>query len=205
MTVAITTRPRLAIDERGLANLARQVRSPNFDARPPATTPSLIVIHGISMPPGKFGGTGIARLFTNRLDPKAHPYFATVARLRVSAHFLIPRVGTLVQFVSCADRAWHAGESSWKGRDRCNDYSIGIELEGTDDSPYAAAQYVMLARLVKALARRYPIEDVAGHADIAPGRKTDPGTAFDWLRLRRLATPRRPSGPPLAWGSTGRV
>jgi N-acetyl-anhydromuramoyl-L-alanine amidase len=185
-------RSRLAIDERGLANLARQIRSPNRDARPTGTAISLIVVHGISLPPGEFGGTAIARLFTNRLDPSAHPYFATIADLRVSAHFLIRRTGALVQFVSCAERAWHAGASTWKGRERCNDYSVGIELEGDDESPYAGTQYTMLARLVKAVSKRYPIEDVVGHADIAPGRKTDPGAAFDWHRLRRLAPlPRR--------------
>ena len=185
---ARTARNRLSIDRRGFANLARQVRSPNFDARPPGTTLSLIVIHGISLPPGEFGGTGIARLFTNRVEPSVHPHFATIAHLRVSTHFLISRAGALVQFVSCVDRAWHAGESSWRGRDRCNDYSIGIELEGTDDTLYAPAQYAILARVVKALSRHYPIEDVVGHSDIAPGRKTDPGTAFDWHRLRRLAS-----------------
>jgi AmpD protein len=181
---------RLAIDERGYANLARQIRSPNHDVRPAATPITLVVVHGISLPPGVFGGNAIAKLFTNRLDPAAHPYFAAIAALRVSAHFLIRRDGSLVQFVGCDERAWHAGVSSWKGRAQCNDFSIGVELEGADDIPYAPAQYRMLARLVRALRRRYPIADVVGHSDVAPGRKTDPGPAFDWVRLARLLVPR---------------
>ncbi len=183
---------RLAIDERGIANLARQVRSPNHDARPARTEVNLVVVHGISLPPGAFGGDGIERLFTNRLDPAAHPYYATVVHLRVSAHFLIRRDGALVQFVRCGDRAWHAGVSTWRGHEHCNDFSIGVELEGSDEIRYTAPQYTMLARLVKALRRRYPIADVAGHSDVAAGRKTDPGPAFDWARLGRLLTPRRP-------------
>ncbi len=147
---------------------------------------SLAVIHGISLPPGRFGGTGIADLFTNRLDPAAHPYFATVAHLRVSSHFLIRRRGELVQFVACADRAWHAGVSRWQGREGCNDFSIGIELEGTDTVPYTGAQYRRLARLLRLLRRHYPLADLAAHSDIAPGRKTDPGPAFDWSRLEAL-------------------
>ena len=168
---------------------ARQIPSPNHDARPAGTNITLVVVHAISLPPGQFGGDGIERLFTNRLDPGAHPYFATVATLKVSSHFLIRRDGALVQFVSCADRAWHAGVSAWNGRRRCNDFSVGIELEGTDENPYTAAQYAVLARLAKALRRRYPIADVVGHSDIAPGRKTDPGPAFDWARFRRLVAP----------------
>jgi AmpD protein len=125
-------------------------------------------------------------LFTNRLDPEAHPYFATIRQLRVSAHFLIGRDGALTQFVSCARRAWHAGASSWRGREQCNDFSIGVELEGTDVLPYEDAQYQVLARLTRALRRRYPIDDLAGHQDIAPGRKTDPGPGFDWARFQRL-------------------
>jgi AmpD protein len=183
-------RRHLAIDERGYANLARQVRSPNRDARPGGTRISLVVVHGISLPPGEFGGDAIAELFTNRLDPGRHPYFATIARVRVSAHFLVRRDGELIQFVSCLDRAWHAGASTWKARERCNDFSIGIELEGTDAIPYAPPQYTMLARLIRALQRALPIEDIAGHCDIAPGRKTDPGPAFDWGRLHRLMAPR---------------
>ncbi len=181
---------RLAIDERGYANLARQVRSPNRDSRPPGTAVSLIVVHGISLPPGEFGGEAIAQLFANRLDPQAHPYYASIADIKVSAHFLIRRDGELVQFVGCNDRAWHAGASSWHGREGCNDFSVGIELEGTDDVPYTAAQYTRLARLVRALRRAYPITDVAGHSDVSPSRKTDPGPEFDWPRLRRLVAPR---------------
>ena len=150
----------------------------------------LIVVHGISLPPGEFGGDAIAQLFTNTLDSRAHPYFESIAGLRVSSHFLIRRDGELVQFVSCNERAWHAGASSWKARDRCNDFSIGIELEGTDDVPYAAAQYTMLARLLRAIRRAYPIVDVVGHSDVAPGRKTDPGPTFDWPRLARLTASR---------------
>ena len=158
--------------------------SPNQDERPAGTAVSLIVVHGISLPPGEFGGDAIERLFTNRLDPAAHAYYADIVNLRVSAHFLLRRDGSLVQFVSCSARAWHAGVSCWKERASCNDYSIGIELEGTDDLAYAPVQYTMLARLARAIARRYPIADIVGHSDIAPERKTDPGPAFDWKRLR---------------------
>jgi AmpD protein len=145
-----------------------------------------LVVHNISLPPGKFGGNAIIELFTNRLDP-VHPDFGALAPIRVSAHFLIRRDGSLLQFVPCALRAWHAGASSWQGRERCNDFSIGVELEGTDLLAYADAQYAMLVRLTRALRRRYPIADVAGHDQVAPGRKSDPGSAFDWVRYRRLA------------------
>lgn len=182
-------RRRLAIDADGFVDVARQAPSPNHDARPPGGDLSLIVIHGISLPPGEFGGDAIERLFTNCLDPAEHPYFARIAALRVSSHFLIRRDGVLLQFVSCAERAWHAGESSWRGRTRCNDFSIGVELEGTDVRPYTARQYRMLARLVRALCVRYGIRSIAGHSDIAPGRKTDPGPGFDWARLEALAGP----------------
>ena len=151
---------------------------------------TLVVVHGISLPPGEYGGESIAELFTNRLDPGAHPYYVSIARTRVSAHFLIRRAGELVQFVGCEDRAWHAGVSVWKGREHCNDFSIGIELEGVDDVAYTAAQYTMLARLIRALKRVYPIGEIVGHSDIAPARKTDPGPAFDWARLHRLIAPR---------------
>jgi AmpD protein len=187
---AAPSRRRLAIDASGYAPAARQIRSPNRDARPAGTPVTLIVVHGISLPPGQFGGNAIAQLFTNRLDAGAHPYYASIAGLEVSAHFLIRRDGELVQFVGCNERAWHAGASEWKGRGQCNDFSIGVELEGTDDVPYAAAQYTMLARLARALRRAYPIADIAGHSDVAPMRKTDPGPAFDWARLRRLLVPR---------------
>jgi N-acetyl-anhydromuramoyl-L-alanine amidase len=150
----------------------------------------LLVVHNISLPPGEFGGDAIIELFTNRLDAASHPGFDALAALRVSAHFLIRRDGSLLQFVPCGLRAWHAGLSSWRGRERCNDFSIGVELEGTDQLAYANTQYATLARLTRALRRRYPIVDVAGHDQIAPGRKTDPGVAFDWGYYRRLAAPR---------------
>jgi len=177
---------RISVDRDGIVRAAAQVPSPNFDDRPEGTAITLLVVHGISLPPGQFGGTGIVELFTNRLDPAGDPYYATVAKAKVSAHFLIRRDGALIQFVPCAKRAWHAGASSWQGRARCNDFSIGVELEGADDVPYGDAQYAMFARLAQALRRRYPIAEVAGHSDVAPGRKTDPGPAFDWGRFRRL-------------------
>jgi N-acetyl-anhydromuramoyl-L-alanine amidase len=179
-------RSRLDVDRAGMVRGAAQVPSPNFDERPPGVEITLLVVHNISLPPGQFGGTAIAELFTNRLDPAAHPYFATIRDLRVSAHFLIGRDGALTQFVSGARRAWHAGASSWRGRAQCNDISIGVELEGTDLLAYETAQYRVLARLTRALCRRYPIADFVGHQEIAPGRKTDPGPAFDWARFRRL-------------------
>lgn len=182
---------------------ARRVLSPNADARPEGVAVALIVVHGISLPPGSFGGDGIFELFTNRLDAAAHPYYATIAGLRVSAHFCIRRAGELIQFVGCQDRAWHAGVSSWRGRGGCNDFSIGVELEGADDTPYTAAQYRRLASLAKALARRYSgLAELAGHADVAPGRKTDPGPAFDWARLSGLLGA---AGPAIRRGRSGRV
>lgn len=172
--------------------------SPHCDDRPAGTAIELLVIHAISLPPGEFGGPGIVELFTRRLDPAAHPYYATIATLQVSAHFLIRRDGELMQFVPCAKRAWHAGASEWCGRSRCNDFSIGIELEGSDDVPFEAAQYEVLARLTRALQARYPITGIAGHSEIAPGRKTDPGPRFDWARYRALigSPPRPHSGHP---------
>jgi len=176
----------------GVLARARQVRSPNCDERPAGTAVELLVVHNISLPPGQFGGDAIERLFTNALDFDEHPYYAQLRGLRVSSHFLIRRRGELVQFVPCDLRAWHAGVSSWRGRERCNDFSIGVELEGTDERPYTAAQYRRLAGLAGVLGERYPITDTAGHSDIAPGRKTDPGPAFDWAAYRRLlATSRR--------------
>jgi AmpD protein len=163
-----------------------QVPSPNCDERPEGATVTLLVIHNISLPPGEFGGDGILRLFTNTLDFAAHPFYETLRGLEVSAHFLIGRGGDLVQFVPCAKRAWHAGVSSWNSCERCNDFSVGVELEGTDELPYTEQQYRRLAELTAALRRRYPIRDVVGHADIAPGRKADPGPAFDWTRFRTL-------------------
>ena len=179
--------PRLVVDAGGLVGGATQFASPNCDERPDGTSIVLAVIHGISLPPGEFGGDAIERLFTNRLDPAAHPYYSGIAALRVSAHLVIRRDGALAQFVPCRMRAWHAGESSWRGRARCNDYSIGIELEGSDDVPYTEAQYRVLAAVLRALRRRYPVEAIAGHSDVAPGRKTDPGSTFDWPRIERLA------------------
>ena len=170
----------------GLVKEARLIASPNCDDRPPGCAVDLLVIHHISLPPGEFGGPGIVQLFTNAIDPAAHPYFETLAGARVSAHFLVRRDGKLLQFVPCAKRAWHAGESSWKGRSGCNDFSIGIELEGTGDAPFTASQYRRLAALTRALQARYPIRDIVGHSDIAPGRKTDPGPHFDWARYGRM-------------------
>ncbi len=165
---------------------ARQVLSPNHDARPEGTPVELLVIHNISLPPNRYGGPGIEQLFTNTLDPNEHPYYVGIAGLRVSAHFLIRRDGEVVQFVSCNERAWHAGVSSWCGRERCNDFSLGIELEGCDTVPFTDAQYEALARVTRALRACYPLRDCQGHSDIAPGRKTDPGPCFDWPRFRRL-------------------
>lgn len=165
--------------------------SPNFDERPPGASPSLIVVHAISLPPESFGGPHIAALFTNRLDPQVHPYFETICNLRVSAHFLVRRDGEVVQFVSCDKRAWHAGASCWRGRERVNDFSIGIELEGSDNAPFEEVQYVVLGRLCQTLAARYPIDEVVGHSDVAPGRKTDPGPYFQWARLREILTSRQ--------------
>lgn len=178
--------PSLRIDAAGRAAGARQVSSPNADARPRGTRITLLVVHNISLPPGVFGGDDVVRLFTNRLDCSSHPAYETLRGLRVSAHFFVRRTGEVMQFVPCGRRAWHAGESTWNGRSRCNDFSIGVELEGIDTVPYADVQYDRLADLVIALRRRYPIADLAGHSDIAPARKTDPGPVFDWPRLRAL-------------------
>ncbi|MDR2195011.1 MAG: 1,6-anhydro-N-acetylmuramyl-L-alanine amidase AmpD [Gallionellaceae bacterium] len=158
----------------------RCVASPNCDSRPRGMAVELLVIHNISLPPGEFGGDAIERLFTNTLDTASHPYYAQLAGLKVSSHFLIRRDGAIVQFVPCGKRAWHAGVSRWQGRERCNDFSIGIELEGSDDASFDARQYASLVRLTRRLRRAYPLRAVAGHADIAPGRKTDPGPFFDW-------------------------
>ena len=171
------------IDETGWVEGVCRVPSPNFDARPENEVVSLIVIHNISLPPGEYGGPGILELFTNRLDPDAHPAYAPLRGLRVSAHFLIRRGGELIQFVSTHDRAWHAGVSCFRGRERCNDFSIGIELEGTDFEPFTLAQYETLHGLLRACAKAHPITDITGHAHIAPQRKTDPGPFFDWSRL----------------------
>ncbi len=165
------------------------VASPNFDERPEGSEITLLVVHSISLPPGQYGGDAIERLFTNRLDPGAHPYFLEIAHLRVSAHFLVRRDAEVVQFVPVHGRAWHAGASCWRGRQRCNDFSLGVELEGADDAPFEPAQYEVLARLMKSLRGSLPLRDFAAHSDIAPGRKSDPGPRFDWPRvLRALAT-----------------
>jgi AmpD protein len=170
----------------GTLSRARQSHSPNRDSRPPNARINLLVIHGISLPPGQFRGSTIEKLFTNRLDHGAHESLQSLRGLRVSSHFLIRRGGTLIQFVPCDERAWHAGISSWQGRDRCNDFSIGIELEGADDIPYTRPQYRELVRLTKEIMVRYPIAEVVGHSQIAPGRKTDPGPAFSWADYRSL-------------------
>jgi AmpD protein len=174
--------------ESGLMRDARQVASPNYDARPAGIEADLIVVHGISLPPGEFGGPWIERLFMNTLPPDVHPYFAEIGELRVSSHLLVARDGGLTQFVKFTDRAWHAGQSSYNGRSACNDFSIGVELEGVDTLDYEAAQYGTLAEIVAALCDAYPrlsAGRVVGHSDISPGRKTDPGPAFDWERARR--------------------
>ncbi len=163
---------------------ARRCESPNFGVRPAGVAVDLVLIHSISLPPGEFGGDAIERLFTNRLDWDSHAYYAKIRGMRVSSHFLVRRDGELLQFVSCDDRAWHAGASCWRGRADCNDFSIGVELEGLEGEAFELAQYKALTALVKALARRYPISSLAGHEHVAPGRKHDPGPGFDWLRLK---------------------
>ncbi len=163
----------------------RKIASPNHDARAPGEAVSLVVIHAISLPPDRFGGSGVEELFTNRLDPAAHPYYAGIHHLRVSAHYFIRRTGELIEFVSPEKRAWHAGVSSWRGRERCNDFSIGIELEGCDTLPFEDVQYSVLAALLDDLSERFPVIEAVGHSDVAPGRKTDPGPYFEWSRLRR--------------------
>jgi AmpD protein len=167
----------------GLARVERYVASPNCDARPAGAAPTLLVLHAISLPPGEYGGDAIERLFTNRLDFDAHAYFREIRGLKVSSHFLVRRGGEVVQFVPLALRAWHAGASSWRGRARCNDFSVGVELEGADDDAFAPAQYARLHELVHTLRTRLPLRALAAHSDIAPGRKTDPGARFDWARL----------------------
>lgn len=164
----------------------QRIASPNFDSRPARTKISLLVIHNISLPPDEFGGAGICQLFTNTLDCSAHPYYERLVGLKVSSHFLVRRNGQIVQFVPCARRAWHAGVSEWQGVGRCNDYSIGIELEGSDFIAFDSAQYAALSRLTRRLKNLYPIRDIVGHSDIAPGRKTDPGPFFDWDRYLKL-------------------
>ncbi|MEK9654162.1 MAG: 1,6-anhydro-N-acetylmuramyl-L-alanine amidase AmpD [Halieaceae bacterium] len=170
----------------GWLDAARRVESPNYNERPAGIRPKLIVVHGISLPPGCYGGGEIESFFCNALNAEDHPYFAEISGLQVSAHFLIYRTGELVQFVDTESRAWHAGVSEWRGRENCNDFSIGIELEGCDDEPYADFQYSVLNQLIQALQNQYPLiqrDAIVGHCEIAPGRKTDPGPAFDWSRV----------------------
>jgi AmpD protein len=170
----------------GWWSAAKHVESPNHDARPDHALVSLAVIHSISLPPGEYGGDAIERLFTNRLDWNAHPYYEKIRGLRVSSHFLVRRDGELLQFVSCDRRAWHAGRSSWRGREECNDYSVGVELEGLEGEFFEDVQYRTLARVLCGLAERYPVTEAAGHEHVAPGRKIDPGSGFDWHALQRL-------------------
>ena len=169
----------------GWWSAARRCVSPNFNTRPDATVVSLALIHSISLPPGQFSGDAIEQLFDNRLDWDAHPYYAQIRGLTVSSHFVIRRAGELLQFVSCDERAWHAGTSQWQGRENCNDYSIGIELEGLEGVCFESAQYAALTRLLHAIAQHYPLDAVAGHEHVASGRKQDPGSGFDWLLVRR--------------------
>ncbi len=190
--MAARVRPRW---QGGWWSAASAVPSPNFGPRPAGAAVSLVVVHSISLPPGAYGGDAIEKFFTNRLDFDAHPYFDALRGMEVSAHFVIRRNGELLQFVSCDERAWHAGRSSWRGRENCNDVSVGIELEGLEGSTFEAAQYVRLARVVRALSRRYAIDDVVGHEHVAPGRKQDPGPGFDWLRLARALRGARPRVP----------
>ena len=178
--------PAPRIDPQGWLVGVRRVPSPNCDDRPPGTPVRLLVIHAISLPPGEFGGEAVLDLFTNRLDPAGHSFYATIANLKVSAHFFLRRGGELIQLVPCDRRAWHAGVSTWRGLSACNDFSIGIELEGCDDRPFTAKQYRRLASLTRILEGAYPIEEIVGHSDVAPGRKTDPGPCFEWERYRRL-------------------
>lgn len=174
---------------------ARRCPSPNFGPRPAGTAVTLVVVHSISLPPGVYGGGDVERLFTNRLDHSAHHAYAGLRGLEVSAHFFVRRDGRTLQFVSCDDRAWHAGVSSWRGRENCNDWSIGIELEGLEGQRFESAQYRQLAVLLRALAGRYPISEAVGHEHVAPGRKRDPGPGFDWSELRRVLRRRRPQLP----------
>ena len=164
---------------------AQRLPSPNFGERPAGEQVSLVVLHNISLPPDEFGGDWVEQFFLNQLDPQAHPYFATIAGTQVSAHFYIRRDGRVIQFVDCDQRAWHAGRSAWCGRENCNDFSVGIELEGSDAVVFTSDQYAALWPVLDALRWRYPITHIAGHSDVAPGRKTDPGPFFDWLALRQ--------------------
>ena len=185
MPRSATQKPTPSLWQDGWYSFARRLESPNFGARPTGAQPELIVIHSISLPPGDYGTGQVQRLFTNQLDWDAHDYFRSIRGLQVSAHFFIARDGQLWQFVSCNDRAWHAGESSYRGKNNCNDHSVGIELEGLEGLFFEQAQYETLSSLSAALLQAYPISHVAGHEHIAPGRKHDPGAGFDWSLLRR--------------------
>ena len=165
---------------------ARRCASPNFGPRPAGVVIDLVVLHSISLPPGVYGGDAVERLFTNRLDWSVHPSFEAIRGLQVSAHFVLRRGGDAIQFVSGDQRAWHAGTSQWRGRDNCNDYSIGIELEGLEGATFEPAQYAALTTLLQALGRRYPLREIAGHEHVAPGRKQDPGPGFDWRQLAAM-------------------
>ena len=174
----------IQINSNGICSEAKFIASPNIDARPNPEDISLIVIHNISLPPNQYGGNGVIELFTNQLNPDEHPYYAEIGHLKVSSHFFIRRDGELIQFASCNDRAWHAGTSNWQGRERCNDFSIGIELEGSDFEAFEPMQYETLESLITSIKTRYPIEAITGHSDISPGRKTDPGPYFNWSRIK---------------------
>lgn len=175
--------PFFKINEQGFVTNAEQVPSPNYDDRPTSCKMDMVVIHNISLPPNIYGGNGIIELFTNQLNPCEHPYYAEIYTAKVSSHFLIRRNGALLQFVPCTKRAWHAGASNWLNRERCNDFSVGIELEGSDFERFEEAQYETLNSLLASLKELYPIQHVVGHSDIAPGRKTDPGPFFDWSKI----------------------
>ena len=199
MRVKMAEQNALVIDAQGICGAVRQVASPNCDGRPHDIMPDMVVIHNIHLPPGEaastaFAGDAIERLFTNCLDPAAHECFTELSALRVSAHFLIRRDGEIIQFVACNQRAWHAGVSSWQGRERCNDFSIGIELEGSDFVPFETTQYENLNRLLLAIQTRYPIVHLVGHSDIAPQRKTDPGPFFRWEKLASAGLELRQTG-----------
>jgi N-acetyl-anhydromuramoyl-L-alanine amidase len=176
----------LTLDPTGWITTARHCPSPNYGPRPSGVAIDLAIIHSISLPPGVYRGDAIERLFTNTLDWDAHPYYQHLRGMQVSAHFVIRRRGQLIQFVSCDERAWHAGPSSWQGRDNCNDYAIGIELEGLEGDTFTASQYRVLTKLLNTLARRYPLKNVVGHEHVAPGRKQDPGPGFDWGSMKKL-------------------
>lgn len=183
--------------EQGWLHSARHVPSPNFGQRPDGEPITMVVVHSISLPPGVYGGDEVEQLFTNQLDWTAHPYFEQIKGAEVSAHFFIRRNGDLTQFVSVLDRAWHAGRSSWQGRDNCNNYSVGIELEGLEDHPFEPTQYATLGQLILWLTQQWPIDTVLGHEHIAPGRKKDPGMAFDWPLLKGLLGPHQHLVPTL--------